>query len=82
MDIKELLEERTFTTFTKTDNQILFYSFIYLFIHLLIYLFIYILGFTPCKAKQPLRGMKLQEKESQKHTGNLLRMNLQLKNAC
>ena len=23
------------------------------------------LGFTPCKAKQPLRGMELQEKEAQ-----------------
>ena len=23
-------------------------------------------GFTPCKAEQPLRGMELQEKESQK----------------
>ena len=24
------------------------------------------LRFTPCKAEQPLRGMKLQEKEAQK----------------
>ena len=24
------------------------------------------LGFTPCKAEQPLRGMELQEKEAQK----------------
>ena len=24
------------------------------------------LGFTPCKAEQPLRGMVLQEKEAQK----------------
>ena len=24
------------------------------------------LGFTPCKAEQPLRAMKLQEKEAQK----------------
>ena len=24
------------------------------------------LGPTPCKAKQPLKGMKLQEKETQK----------------
>ena len=24
------------------------------------------LGFTPCKAKQPLQGMELQEKEAQK----------------
>ena len=29
--------------------------------------YIYILiGFTPCKAEQPLRGMKLQRKEAQK----------------
>ena len=35
-----------------------------------------------CKAEQPLRGMQLQEKETQqklKHTGNLFRKNLQLK---
>ena len=24
------------------------------------------LGFTPCKSEQPLQGMELQEKESQK----------------
>ena len=24
------------------------------------------LGFTPCKAEQPLQGMELQEKETQK----------------
>ena len=24
------------------------------------------MGFTPCKAEQPLRGMELQEKEAQK----------------
>ena len=24
------------------------------------------MGFTPCKAKQPLQGMELQEKEAQK----------------
>ena len=28
--------------------------------------FFYYLGFTPCKAEQPLRGMELQEKEAQK----------------
>ena len=42
----------------------------------------YQLGFTPCKAEQPLRGMELQEKETQKrlqHTGNMFRNNLQLK---
>ena len=27
---------------------------------------IFWLGFTPCKAEQPLRGMELQEKETQK----------------
>ena len=26
----------------------------------------FLLGFTPCKAEQPLRGMELQEKEAQK----------------
>ena len=26
----------------------------------------FLLGFTPCKAKQPLQGMELQEKEAQK----------------
>ena len=25
------------------------------------------LGFTPCKAEKPLQGIKLQEKEGQKH---------------
>ena len=29
------------------------------------------MGFTPCKAKQPLKGMEI------KHTGNLFRKNLQ-----
>ena len=28
--------------------------------------FFFKLGFTPCKASQPLRGMGLQEKEAQK----------------
>ena len=27
------------------------------------------MGFTPCKAEQPLGGMKLQEKEAQKDYG-------------
>ena len=43
------------------------------------------LGFTPCKAEQTLRGMKLQEKEAQKRlqdTENLFRKNLQLKDVC
>ena len=26
----------------------------------------FILGFTPCKAEQPLQGMELQEREAQK----------------
>ena len=40
------------------------------------------MGFTPCKAEQPLRGMELQEKKAQKrlqYTENLFRKNLQLK---
>ena len=40
------------------------------------------LGFTPCKAEQPLRGMELQEKKHKKrlqYTENLFRKNLQLK---
>ena len=34
--------------------------------------------FKPCKAKQPIQGMELQEKEATKikHTGNLFRKNL------
>ena len=43
------------------------------------------MGFTPCKAEQPLRGMELQEKKAQKrlqNTGNLFRKNLQLKDVC
>ena len=40
------------------------------------------MGFTPCKAKQPLRGIELQEKEAHKDTGNLFRKNLQLKDVC
>ena len=40
-------------------------------------------GFTPCNAKRPLQGIKLQEKETKrlKHTGNLFKKNLQLKDA-
>ena len=42
------------------------------------------LGFTPCKAEQPVQGMELQEKETQKnkHTGNLFKKNLQFKDVC
>ena len=28
--------------------------------------FFFLLGFTPCKAEEPLQGMELQEKETQK----------------
>ena len=37
------------------------------------------------KVEQPIRGMELQEKETQKrleHTGDLLRKNLPLKDIC
>ena len=43
------------------------------------------LGFTPCKAEQPLRGMELQEKKAQKRLQDkeyLFRNNLQLKDVC
>ena len=30
------------------------------------YYYFFQLGFTPCKAEQPLQGMELQEKEAQK----------------
>ena len=43
------------------------------------------LRFTPSKGEQPLQGMELQEKEATKrlrHTGNLFRKNLQLKDVC
>ena len=30
------------------------------------FLFFFQLGFTPCKAEQPLQGMELREKETQK----------------
>ena len=47
--------------------------------------FFFKLGFTPCKAEQPLRGMELQEKKAQKRLQdkeNLFRKNLQLKDFC
>ena len=42
------------------------------------------LGFIPCKVEQLPQGMELQEKETKRlrHTGNLLRKNLQLKDVC
>ena len=43
------------------------------------------LRFTPCKAKEPVQGMHLQEKEAKKgikHTENLFRKNLQLTGVC
>ena len=45
-------------------------------------IYIFKLGFTPCNAEQPLRGMELQEKKHKKtlqDTENLSRQNLQLK---
>ena len=48
-------------------------------------LIFFYLGFTPCKAEHPLRGIKLQEKKGKKrlqHTKNLFRKNLQLKDVC
>ena len=44
----------------------------------------FLLGFTPHKAKQPLRGIELKEKSTKrlKHTGNLIRKNLHLKGVC
>ena len=32
----------------------------------LVHMYFFKLGFTPCKAEQPLQGMELQEKEIQK----------------
>ena len=42
------------------------------------------LGFTPCKAEQPLQGMELRKRSTKRleHTGNLFRKNLQLKGVC
>ena len=34
--------------------------------YFLLIAFFFILVFTPCKAEQPLQGMELQEKETQK----------------
>ena len=33
---------------------------------LVFFFFFFKFGFTPCKAEQPLQGMELQEKETQK----------------
>ena len=40
-----------------------------------------LLGFTSCKAKKPLQGMKLQEKEEkdEKHIGKLFIKNPKIK---
>ena len=37
-----------------------------------------------CKAEQPLQGMELKKRSTEriKHTANLFRKNLQLKDAC
>ena len=43
------------------------------------------MGFTQCKAEQPLQGMELQVKKSTKtlkHQRNLFRKNLQLIGIC
>ena len=42
------------------------------------------MGFTPCKAEQPLRGMVLKKKtyERIKATGNMFRKNLEIKGVC
>ena len=42
------------------------------------------LGFIPCNAKQLLQDMELKKGNTKKlkHTGNLLRKNLQLKDVC
>ena len=38
-----------------------------MYIYIYIYIYIYLkFKFTPCKAEHPLRGMELQEKETQK----------------
>ena len=47
--------------FMKAANTI--YNFLGKLLHKL---FFFSLGFTPCKAEQPLQGMELQEKETQK----------------
>ena len=48
--------------------------------------FFFQLGFTPCKAEQPLRGMELKEKKHKKILQDtflyLFRKNLQLKDVC
>ena len=46
--------------------------------------FFFKLEFIPCNAEQPLQGMELQEKETQKDKAhrNLFRNNLQLKDVC
>ena len=47
--------------FMKAANTI--YNFLGKLLHKL---FFFSLGFTPCKVEQPLQGMELQEKETQK----------------
>ena len=45
-------------------------------------LFFFKLGFTPCKAEKPIRGMELQEAQKRlEDTENQFRKNLQ-KDAC
>ena len=48
------------------SSLLLFYG-LYLWLQVLqLPWFFFKLGFTPCKAEQPLQGMELQEKEVQK----------------
>ena len=39
--------------------------------------FIFKLGFTPCKAEQPLQGKELQEKETQKDDQSIQEISLE-----
>ena len=63
-----------------TCNKVGFLMYVYTYI----YIYIYKLGFTPCKAEEPLQGMELQEKNSKrlKNTVNLLKKTLQIKGVC
>ena len=50
-----------------------------------IYIHISYLGFTVCKAKQPLQGIELKEKEEEKdekHLGKLFKENPKIEGVC
>ena len=51
---------------TKFINQIQKYPHIIEFYACILYIFFSLLGFTPRKIEQPLRGMELQQKEEKK----------------